>query len=178
MISIRVGGQDYSKLLSASVIWRLDALSKGFEITYASDGLGALPFLGGEPCQISVEGEAVLTGYIEDLNVTYSSDGYTLTASGRDRTADLIDSTLGPISNFKGDGLTLAQIIKIITDHLNLDIKIIDNYNPDAFNAAEDLGAPQPAENAFKFVEKWARKRQAILTSTRDGDILITQSSP
>ena len=49
--------------------------------------------------------------------------------------------------------------------------------NPKAFSDAEDLASPEPGENAFAFIEKYAKKRQVLLTSDSSGRIVIDANS-
>jgi prophage tail gpP-like protein len=57
------------------------------------------------------------------------------------------------------------------------EISVTDEVNPDLFNEAEDLISPEPGDNAFEFIEKWARKRQVLLTPNGDGNVVITRGS-
>ena len=176
-MKIEVNGVPYTNFTSAVCTIRLDALSNSFSFDALTPAGQALPFKGGETCTILIDDEKVLTGTIEVVSVVYTDIEHTVTISGRDKTADLLDSTLDSIDDIRTDELTLEILIERIIDHLELDLKVIDEVNPKPFNSAEDLEAPEPGENAFKFIEKYARKRQVLLTSNSDGNIVITTNS-
>lgn len=175
-ITLEVNGQQYTQFKSASVQLRLDALTNTFGFEATSEDGNPLPFRGGEACKINVDGELILTGVIEIVSVSYSSTSHNISISGRDKTGDLLDSTLDAISDLIAP-ITLKQIIERVISQLGLDIEVLDNVNPEPFNAAEDIISPEPGENAFEFIEKYSRKRQVLLTSNGDGNIVITQSS-
>ena len=175
MITLRVAGIDYTNFTSASVAIRLDALCNTFTFDAAAPEGKSLPFLGGEACEVAVDGEKVLTGYIEVIDASYSASDHTISISGRDKTGDLLDSSIDVISDISG--VTLKQLIERVIKQIGLDIKVIDNINPDAFSKAEDLASPEAGDNAFQFIEKYARKRQVMLTSDADGNIVIDSNS-
>lgn len=50
----------------------------------------------GAPCQIAISGEVVLTGYVDDVAVSYTATSHTIRVSGRSKTADLVDCSVDP----------------------------------------------------------------------------------
>lgn len=176
MIELEVNGQPYSNFLGAVCENRLDALTNVFSFEATSTEDLPLPFTGGEPCRVLVDGEPVLTGSIEIVGVNYSSQQHTIRIQGRGKTGDLLDSTLDSISDIRPP-INLKALIERVIQELGLDIQVIVNTPTEDFNEAEDLAGPDIGENAFAFIEKYARKRQVLLTEDGDGNIVITQSS-
>lgn len=175
-IELQVAGKQYTQFTSAVVGIRLDALSNTFEFQATSQDGAPLPFIGGEACKIIVDGEVVLTGFIEIVEVDYDAGTHNIAIAGRDKTGDLLDSTLDSISDINAP-ITLKQLVERIISEIGVDISVIDNLNPEQFNKAEDIASPEPGQNAFAFLEQYSRKRQALLSSNGDGNIVITRSS-
>ncbi len=176
-IQLEVSGDRYEGFDGAEVEIRLDALSNTFSFEASSSRRLLLPFKGGEPCRVFVDGEVVLTGNIEVVTVEYSAGSHNISVQGRDKTGDLLDSTLPAFSDLRGPGLTLRSVIERTIQELGVDIEVIENVTTEPFNEAEDIGSPEPGENAFEFIERWARKRQVLLTSDPDGNIVIESGS-
>lgn len=174
---LEVNGVQYTNFTAASCELRLDSLSSTFRFDAVAPNGQALPFKGGEACKVIVDGVTVLTGFIEVVSVDYNGSDHTISVSGRDKTADLIDSTIDDIDDIRGDGLTLKALIGKVIEQLGLDIQVIDEVEPEPYNAAEDIAAPEPGDNAFQFIEKYAKKRQVLLTSNGDGNIVIATNS-
>lgn len=174
---LEVDGVQYTNFTAASCEIRLDSLSNTFAFEAVAPDGQALPFKGGEACKVIVDGENVLTGFIEVVSVSYDGGDHTINISGRDKTADLLDSTIDNIDDIRGEGLTLKALIEKVIDQLGLDIQVIDEVSPEPYNGAEDIAAPEPGDNAFSFIETYARKRQVLLTSNSDGNIVITSNS-
>ena len=174
------GGIEYKDFTAASAISRLDALSRTFSFSAASKEKLLLPFKGGESIVVTVDGVEFLTGSIEVVTIQGETpqegpSKHKIDFSGRDRTGDLLDSTLAmedltpPIS--------MKQAIEKVLAHLSIkDVQVIDKATPALFNKAEDILSPEPGQEAFEFIDKLARKRQVLLTSDVDGDIVITQA--
>jgi len=176
-MNLEVNGIEYSNFTAASCEIRLDALCNQFSFEAVAPNGEPLPFKGGEGCKVIVNGEVVLTGFIEVINVSYDGQSHTINISGRDKTADLLDSSIDKIDDIRGDELTLKALIESVIKSLGLDITVIDEVSPAPFNAAEDIVSPEPAENAFQFLEKYSRKRNVLLTSNGDGNIVIAANS-
>jgi len=172
---IEVDGVQYADFAAASVVSRLDALSNTFAFEATSEEARPLPFLGGEACSVWVDGEKVLTGSIELVNVSGDKESHKIDIQGMDKTGDLLYSSIGSISDFRPP-MTLKKAIERIISHLGASIFVVDLVSPDSFNSAEDLAAPEPGQNAFEFIEILARKRQVLLTSDEEGNVVITSS--
>jgi prophage tail gpP-like protein len=175
-MNLEVNGVAYENFTAASAELRLDALSNTFAFEAVSVAGTPLPFKGGEACRVLIDDDPVVTGYIEVVDVNYDTRDHSISITGRDKTGDLLDSNISSLSDLRAP-ISLKGVIEQIIKHLEIDLTVIDNATPALFNAAEDLGAPEPGENAFEFIEGLARKRQVLLTSDSDGNIVITQAT-
>lgn len=174
-IKLEVNGIQYNNFESASCEIRLDALSNTFSFEAVAAEGEPLPFKGGEPCLVLVNDEVVLTGNIEVITVDYNASDHVIFIQGRDKTGDLLDSTLNPVDIITG--ITLKELIEVVLDQIQLNIDVIDLVNPAPFNEAEDLASIESGDNAFSFIEKYARKRQVLLTSDENGNVVINTNS-
>ena len=175
-MKIEVNGVQYGDFTAANATLRLDALSNTFGFAATSDEAQPLPFRGGEACKVFVDGEQVLAGFIEVVNVSGDSTNHSIDIQGRDKTGDLLDSSIGSLEPLSGR-VSLATLCKKVIAHIGASIEVVDEVNPKSFNAAEDIANPDPGDNAFEFLEKYARKRQVLLTSNAEGNLVITTSS-
>ena len=172
---IEVAGIQYKNFVSANVTLNLDALSNTFSFEATAKDAKPLPFVGGEACKVFVDGELVITGAIELVNAEGDESSHRIDIQGRDKTGDILDSTLGVLSDIIAP-ITLKRICEIVVGHLGVDIKVIDDVSPPRFEKAFDSIAPEPGVNAFSFLENLARKKQVLLTSDKDGNLVITRA--
>lgn len=174
-IEMEVDGIRYTNFTSASVEVRLDALANTFSFSAVSTEKTPLPFRGGEACLAIVDAFVVANGFIEIISGGYDAGQHTIEIRGRDKTGDLIDSNISKLSDLNSP-ITLKEIIEIVVANVGLKLTVIDEVNPDPFNAAEDLQALEPGDNAYQVIEELARKRQVLLSSNSDGNIVIIKS--
>lgn len=176
MIELQVNGVTYTDFVDASVTLALDTMANDFSFT-ASAVNGFPPFKDGDNVKCIVDGKQVLDGYIDTVNGSESEGSHLVTYEGRDKTLDFIDSDINVIPDIRANGnLTLKSIIQIVIKHLGQSIEVIDKRSPEAFNAAEDVLVPKVGQNALDFVRLYAMKRQALLSSDGNGNIVITES--
>lgn len=176
-MKLEVNGTPYTNFTAASCTLRLDSVANEFTFDAVAPGAQALPFKGGEACRVLVDDEPVLTGFIEIVAVTYDGSSHRITVQGRSKTGDLLDSTIDTMDDLRGEGLTLKALAEQVIAKLGLTFSVIDEVSPQPFTGTEDIAAPEPGDNAFEFIEKYARKRQVLLTSDGDGNLVITANS-
>ena len=175
-MKLEVNGVQYDNFTAASCEIRLDALSNTFSFEAVAAEGEPLPFKGGESCRVIVEDIPVLTGFIEIVDVSYDAGDHTITVQGRDKTGDLLDSTVDTISDLRAP-ITLKEIIEKVISNIGATISVVEEVSTDPFDAAQDVAAPEPGDNAFDFIEKYSRKRNVLLTSNGDGNVVITSGS-
>lgn len=176
-MKLEVNGIQYDHFTSASCEIRLDALSNVFAFEAVAAEGESLPIKGGDSCRVIVNGNVVLTGFIEIIDVSYDATGHFILIQGRDKTGDLLDSTVGPINDLRAP-ITLDEVIKKIIFDIGADIDVVNEFvNLAPFDKAQDIVSPEPGDNAFAFIEKYSRKRNVLLTSNGEGNLVITSGS-
>lgn len=179
MITLEVNGSQYTNFLSASVRTDMEALSRSFSFVVLSPDVTdtPIPVRAGDACRIFVEGDLVLTGWVEKIELNYSRTNHSLTISGRDKTCDLVDSTLGQLESFSAAGKTLKSLIEKVVDYLGMDVEVIEEVDVEPFKKEEDIFNVNPGDNCFKYIDEYAMKRQVLITSDPEGNIVITRNN-
>ena len=174
MIALQVAGNSYINFTKVEVILSMDSMAGAFSFSAIDvEGFG-LPFKGGEACKITVNDIIVIDGFIDSIDVEYSANFHSIVIQGRDKTSDIIDST---IENTKlGGASTLKHVIEKVVSNLGADITVSDSADLKPFNQAEDKLSARVGQNAFDFLEKLARKK-AVLLASDAGNINIVKPS-
>jgi prophage tail gpP-like protein len=181
-IVLRIKGQDFAEWTEAEVTRDLKDFSGSFRFrlydafranqtfSYSSTGT-ALQIRPEMPVEVLVDGEKVLVGHIDTVEVDIDDKRAEVTIAGRDKTGDLIDCaavTTGPaeFSNVK-----LEDAVKKIVQPYGLSVRSeIDTG--DAFaRYGIDL-----SETAFSAIEKGSRERNALVLSDGVGGVVITRT--
>lgn len=178
MITVHLNGDPFDHFISVKAEVILNEMANRFEFKASADGDYPAPKEGDE-ITIYVDGVKKVTGKVEDINGSEEEGSHSVTYYGRDKTSDFVDSTINVIDEIKAsETMTLKKILLIIINHLGANIKVIDNVEPEPFNSAEDIITPRVGDKAIDLALAFARKRQCLLTSNADGDIVIERSKP
>lgn len=176
-IELVVNGVVYEQFTRVSVSIGLAQLASSFEFTAIAEQGNPLPFKGGEQCTILVDGEQVLKGHLEIIQIDYGPDEHSIFISGRSLTADIVDSSLTALE--LNTPISLKRCIERTIEQLNLDVSVIDNIGTlSDFTKDEDKISAEVGENSFDFIYDLARKRQVLLSEDGFGNLLITRSDP
>jgi len=173
-LTLKVNGFEYSNFTSASCSLQLDTLAGQFSFSAIATKNQVIPFNVGDECQVDVNGIKVLTGYIELSDVDYDSTSHDISYLGRSKTGDLIESYINTIEI--NAPVSLKSVIEQVIKDIGMNVKVI-NQVPGLldFTKTEDIISPKVGENAFLFIEKLARKRQVLLTTDADGNVVIVK---
>jgi prophage tail gpP-like protein len=121
------------------------------------------------PAKIYIGGKLVISGYLYTVGSGINENGRTKTLHGFSRTADIVDSNLRP--PYEESNVTLKQRAKkLIEPHGIRAIFEVEEGGPfDRVTAAED-------ETIFSHLNKLARERGILISSTPHGNLLFTEA--
>ncbi len=175
MITLTVAGVNYTDFVSASANNSLGTVSGTFNFEATSTATEVLPVKPGQTCSVLVDGVKVITGYVDVVTISYDSGSHSISISGRDKTADIVDCTmLASESDFSGKMSFKSLCETAIQKSGVTGVGVVDQANVKDFNAIS-LQSAAVGETIHGFLEKYARKRQVILTSNGDGDLVIAK---
>lgn len=176
MIFLEVNGVEYTGFTEISVIRSVGSLSGSFTFSTTSKPDQPLPIEGGESCRVLIKDIPTIDGFIEDVSVSYNSkDEHIINISGRDKVADVIDSST-LIKELKGT-LSLQTLIRRVLNVNGLqNIQVINNVSGLKPFSSGDIQSAEIGETVFEYIERYSKKRQVLLTGDGEGNIVITRS--
>lgn len=176
-IRLEINGIRYENFVSISVRRSMESLCNNFSfVATIDDSLNQYPLKVGDKCVIYVNDIKVITGYIFTLNISYSASTHTIAVSGRDITADILDSSLVDGIELRAP-ITLPQAInRILSKNEITGIKVIDNANVKAFSGSE-LVSGEVGQNLWDLIDTYCKKRQVFANTNEDGNIVLTRAN-
>jgi prophage tail gpP-like protein len=135
------------------------------------------PIKAQDEARIFVEDDLLISGTIESLGISFDSSSHSVSVSGRDKTGDLIDSSIiqktYTVKSFK----RLIEIV--LKDNGYNDIKVI-NQVPDIKNltsVSSKAGSlkTEKGDTIFSFIDRYAQKLQVLINTDSDGNLIITR---
>jgi prophage tail gpP-like protein len=127
----------------------------------------------GDEISIEADGVTILSGFIEGVSGSIDSSTANITFSGRDLTGDLVDSSVPKnVSSIVG-GITLAELCSTVVSALGLNLTIVDKVPFTRPFSDTDITAIGFGGSAGSFLQNFARKRQIVLTTFGNKDLVL-----
>lgn len=134
-----------------------------------------LPVRVGDKAQIILAGQPAITGHVHRVWGEHDIQSHVIQAQIRDKTQDAIDSTIGPKVDIDTP-VTLAGVMGSTLAAMGLSsIGVVDKLGAAPFAQGEKVSAAID-ETGHRFMEAWARKRDAVLTTDGKGNFVIDQN--
>lgn len=170
---LKTAGEVYGGWTSMRLSLGMDRCANGFQIEITelwSEGAKVRRILPWEACEVLLDGEVVLTGYVDELSVRHSGTVHTVSVRGRDKTADLVDcSVTGKVGQWRG--LKIEQIARELAAPFGVQVLTdVDTGKPLLSFALQE------GETAFEAIERAARMRGVLVMSTAAGELLLTRA--
>lgn len=172
-----VDGKTYGGWTSINVHRSMELGADAFELEATDTWNGSdgrRPIRMGAACQVLVGDEKIITGYVDDVSVSYDAKSRSLAFSGRSRIADLADCALplSPEQRSQFFGLALDKVAERVAKPFG--IKVIDQVG--GMKPAQ-MAEFDPGERVFEFLELLSRQEAVRLGSDVDGNLLIYRAS-
>jgi prophage tail gpP-like protein len=174
-IALSLGGQQFTGWKSADVKTGIEQGAGTFQFEcsdrWAINGQET-PLLEGTSCSVMIAGQTVITGFIDESNVEYSSDSHSLSISGRDAAGDLVDCA-AISAGFGVLNQTLLQIAKTLCAPFGVAVSVAAGVN---IGPAFQFQRITVGETVWETLQKLAQIRGVLLVSDGMGGIQFTQA--
>lgn len=175
-LSMEVNGIVYNDALSIEVVRSINNFPAYFYVRSSANINDRLPVKVGDAVNILADGTQIFNGFIEDIGVSYDSSSHTISISGRERVADIVDSTVTGNKVFTGP-INFKDVIRQVLDAGNMqDIDIIDETGVSLDFAAGERLEAEVGQTIFNFLEPYASKLQVIISSDEAGNLLLLRA--
>jgi prophage tail gpP-like protein len=177
-VELTVDGLTYRGWRSMKCSLGLDAAAAEISIEMAERWAGAedaaqiaRSIRPGAAFTLTLEGEAVVEGFLDALEVAYDATNHTLTVRGRERTADLVDCAATVDGPYEWANIGLEEAARRIAEPYGIRVR-----------AEADLGKAfprfsiQPGEAAWEAIARAARERAVIATGDGLGTLILTRA--
>lgn len=160
-VTLRVGGMDYEGWHAISVLRNIEQAASSFScsVSERTTGHGLEPWVlaPGAPCSILLDGELVVTGYIDTYAPRFDAHSHGVEVRGRSRTADFVDgAAIVPGGQFKQ--LSLLEIAERLAAPFGLPV-----------DALAAIGGPladvqiQQGETCYAVLERLCRMQGLLV---------------
>lgn len=172
-VQLKIGGTRYGGWQEIRIQRSIEQIAGQFELRVTERWSGqdtARPIRPGAACKVLVDDVPVITGHVDDVNISYDNASHTVEVSGRDATGDLVDCST-PI----GGGL-IGQTLLSAAQRLCKPFGIAVTTDVEAGGVFSVL-LPNPGDSVFTTLDAGARVRAVLLVADGNGNLLITRAS-
>lgn len=182
-VTMTLGDEPLEEIISAEITRDLEEISGSFRVECLDMGrmeaarpawwrFGVMrgPVQPGERVVLALDGEVVLVGWLDRVEVNYGPDKVSMMLIGRDVTGDLVDCAAAPDGPAEYLNLTLTDLCARICAPYGITV-----------TADVDVGAPfpkfgiEPGETAMSAIEKACRQRAVLAVGDGVGGLLLTR---
>ena len=167
-VTLESNGKEFSGWTHARLSMGIEMVASGFTlgVTQFPNSTGNLPrWVGQEPCKVKINGETLITGFIDIVAEKYANRSHAIEISGRDKTADLVDcSDMMNIFSNKN----LPDIAREICTKFNIPVTGGKNL------PRRDIFVPQIGDTLWNELSRLAALDKVILLPNAKGGLLIT----
>lgn len=176
-VTLKTDGTVYGGWKSIDIRRSLEFAANTFSLGITDRWAGetaSRPIRMGSPCEVWIDNEKLITGYVDDVNLRYDGKERSIEVEGRSKIADLIDCALkiGKDQEAQFNSLNFLQLAQRLAEPFG--VKVIDNVGQFKPARARRL---DPGQRIFEALEEWSREEAAILTANADGNLVITRAS-
>lgn len=168
-----VDGRRHGGWTRAEVSLGIEQMAAAFSLGYTQRGpenAAARPIRPGQRCELSLLGQRVLTGWVDEDSASLDKSAASYDVNGRSLTADLIDCSAIHRSG-QWAGRTLAQIAADLLKPFGIPLRVRTDVG-----AALPSFALQEGETVFEALDRAARLRGVLLAADGDGALVMLRA--
>jgi len=172
-VVLTVDGTDWAGWTELEIVRSVERVAGAFVLALTDRWVGQAerrPIRQGLACTVAIDGEVLITGWIDDVEHRYDHQARQLIVRGRDRTGDLFDCA-ALHRPFEILGLKLDAIATRLCAPFNIPV-----------TAQVDVGrafprfAIQPGESVWEAIERGCRQRAVLPMPDGKGGLLLTRA--
>lgn len=169
---LKIDSLRYGGWTSVRASRSIETMAGSFDLSVTERWPGqpeATPIRPGQRCELFLDGQAVISGWVDVVSPDYDAERHAIRVTGRDATCDLVDCSAihksGQWSNVKLDRIARDLIAPFGVD-LVVEADVGEAFS--SFNVQE-------GESVFECLERAARARAVLLTSDAHGRLVIAR---
>jgi prophage tail gpP-like protein len=172
IVTLTINGRAYSGWKSLRVSRGIDRCVSDFHFEVSERWTGQatpwqiLPFA---QCVIAIDGQPILTGYVDDYAPKLGPTEHATEITGRSKTMDLVDCT-PDIPSGQFSGYSMAAIARSIAGLFNIGVVQLADAASTTFADAQF----ERCETAFTFLERLGRLCGVLLSDDEQGRLVLT----
>jgi prophage tail gpP-like protein len=168
VITLKISDKRYEGWLGFSISLGIETLANQFRLRLTDNWIDKKqiwPIIPGDKAEILLDGQKLITGYIDEVSPRVDASAKSLDVSGRDLAGDLVDCSAAGSEYAE---LTLDKIASLLAKPFGIKV----NKKTSVGIAFPKITISQ-GETVFEVLDKRARARGVLLVSNANGEVDI-----
>ena len=177
-VYLRTGGKKYSGWQDIQIEKSMSALCGAFQVRVIDSGeidASRWPLVMGQDCEIFIEDQLVLTGFIEDINIEYGANQHSILIAGRDKLGDLVDCHRAFEQKREWLNYRVINIIRALVNPFGFSVTV-DVSAEAAANKVEGQFGFNDGDTVFDTIRRLCRKHQIVPLTYGDGVLVLSRA--
>ena len=174
-LTLTVGGRIHGGWTSVEVVRSMEALVGTFSLGVTERWPGQprrREIAPGDACTVAIGGDIVITGWVDDVEPSYSADNHAVSIRGRDATGDLVDCSAVHEPGEWHDR-KIEAIAADLCQPFGIEVST-ETYTGKAF---KDFRIEE-GETVYEAIERACRQRGVLAVSDGAGGLVFTRADP
>lgn len=174
-LTLTVNGAKYGGWKSIVVTRGIDAICGGFDLAVSDRYPSSFPssvIREGDECAVHIDAAQIIKGYVDSRRISYDATTHTFGVTGRDKAADLVDSSAIIDKKWQFKNQSVLAIVKAIAGAYGIAVAlapgVVIDTQPKQFSI-------NPGESAFEAIDRICRIAAVLPVSDGNGGIFLTR---
>lgn len=177
-IALNINQKAYSGFESVLIYKSMLSVSGAFAVSLNNFYIGGSPSDGiklGHECKLEIEGQPVITGWVDRMPIRYGYDFNTLEIGGRDKTCDLVDCSHDTVPN-EWKKQTVENIVKNLCSPFGISVAVDKSATAEANIKVETFKANE-GQYVYEIITELCRDNSIIPLCYGDGKLTLTKAT-
>lgn len=181
VITLNVNGKRYQGWETVTINRNIDALASTFNLRIAprwSEEGKPVPIKSGDACTIEIDGQLVLTGFIEDFTEDDTTGAHSIEISGRAKTGDLVDCS-AILPGWQLRQKKIEDIAEALCDPFGIKVEVIDPNPLQPLDTGEKVKVFRidQGETVYEALTRLTRQEGLLLSTSPAGNLQLSRAA-
>lgn len=175
-VRLMVNGQEYRGWTAVRITRGIDAIAGSFALSVSEKWDGQAqpwPIIDGDACTLQIGNETVITGFVDNRRHQYDVNAHALSVVGRDKTADLVDSS-AVLKQWEFLNTSVPEFCKALAAPFGVSVTVQPGLS---IGARQEKIPVNPGETVFEAIERACRRVGALPMPDGRGGLLLTRAN-
>lgn len=177
-VYLKLRGSKYKGWQDVQIEKSLSALCGAFQVrlidTDPADKTDWSLTMGAE-CQVYIEDQLLVTGFIEDINIEYTKESHAIVVAGRDKLGDLVDCHRAFGQSREWVNQSVLSIIRSLCAPFGFSV-VVDSSAQGVVNKREEQYGFNEGDTVYETIRRLCRKHYILPVTYGDGKLVLTRT--